>query len=208
MFLTVLISQDRSTAPTEGSTDSREQRISRYYPFTAAPTKALWRHDEFLRSLRSMFSKFIWAHKKARTKLSTFRLPNNKGVIGFPDQVCYYEAAHLVRVIDWCTAYSIKPWVILEQDCTTLLLRGISWGTAEISADLRLHPLIVSPTVTQNIFWIGDIPLIPSTLSLILGEVDFPPRQLKSQRIEPINFHPQIPFFEYGVTCKFKSLFY
>ena len=97
----------------------------------------------FLKDLRSRFVKFIWAGKSPRVRRAILTLPKERGGVGLPDPVSYYEASHLTRVVEWCTVQEEKPWIQLEQTITAIPLEGIVWlSEAEIPQGVKRHPTV------------------------------------------------------------------
>ena len=97
----------------------------------------------FLRDLRSRFTKFIWAGKSARLRRDILTLPKDRGGVGLPDPVSYYEAAHLARVVEWCALQRTKPWILMEQKITKIPLEGLAWiQEVDIPQEVKKHPTI------------------------------------------------------------------
>lgn len=64
----------------------------------------------FLRSLHTMFLKFIWRGKKPCLNFAQLTKEKGKGGWEAPDIRKYYEAIALARVIDWVTNNKDKHW--------------------------------------------------------------------------------------------------
>lgn len=94
------------------------------YLFQTLPIKI---SPGFLEDMRARFVRLIWAGKSARVRRDILTLPKERGGVGFPDPVGYYEASHLARVIDWCVVQKDKPWIHMEQATTNIPLEGIAW---------------------------------------------------------------------------------
>lgn len=62
----------------------------------------------------SIFSKFIWNHKKPRISFNYLKLSKETGGLGFPNFKSYYQAAHIRNVIEWMTGKFETKWRSIE----------------------------------------------------------------------------------------------
>ena len=162
------------------------------YLFQTLPVKL---SAGFLKEMRARFVRSIWAGKPPRVRRAILTLPKERGGVGLPDPVSYYEAAHLARVVDWCTVQEAKPWIQLEQTITTIPLEGIVWlAEAEIPQEVKRHPTIGATIyTTRKIFKKTKMSTHPSPMIPILGNPSFEPglidqsfRVLKRQGISRV----------------------
>lgn len=68
------------------------------YLFQALPIKI---PISYFRQVQTLFTRFVWAHKKTRITRSQLTLPKHYGGLALSDIRKYYQAVHLGRVIDW-----------------------------------------------------------------------------------------------------------
>lgn len=144
------------------------------YLFQTLPSKI---SPGFLRDLRSRLARFIWAGKPTRVRRDILTLRKERGGVGFPDPVGYYEASHLARVVDWCVLQKDKPLIHMEQATITIPLEGIVWlSDVEIPQAVRRHPTVGATLRSiKKIFKKTEISTYPSPMIPILGTPSFEP---------------------------------
>ncbi|XP_018408140.1 PREDICTED: uncharacterized protein LOC108783928 [Nanorana parkeri] len=137
------------------------------YPLQALPIKI---PSTFFRTLRTLFTKFVWAGKPPRINYNILRLPKHSGGMGLPDEHLYYIATHLTRMLDWSRHATSKLWTGLEQSLTTTPLSGLAWSSSPLSPAIRSHPTIM-PTlvVARSAFSQYSISPYPSPMVPVLG---------------------------------------
>ncbi|XP_040178291.1 uncharacterized protein LOC120910599, partial [Rana temporaria] len=131
----------------------------------------------FLKEIRMKFAGFIWAGKPARVRRDILTLPKEKGGIGFPDPLAYYEAVHLSRVLDWCATPKIKPWILLEQAMIEIPLEGLIWLSKSIlPQSVKKHPTIgTTINVVKKVFRKSNDETEANPLTPVLGNPAFMP---------------------------------
>lgn len=96
----------------------------------------------YFKQVQSLFTRFIWAHKKPRLRRSLLTLPKSEGGLALPDIRQYFLASHLGRILDWRRNKTSKLWVHLEQSQTHIPLKGALRCYSDLPSRMRSHPLI------------------------------------------------------------------
>lgn len=99
--------------------------------------------QSFFKTLQSIQSKFIWAHKKPRVKFTLLTQANETGGMGIPDFRNYYYASHVTRIIDWHCHRRLKDWVELEDMLSHNSIQFSPWIPWTSQPEIiKSHPLI------------------------------------------------------------------
>lgn len=146
-----------------------------------------------MKSLRSVFIRFIWAKKHPHLSYQLLAMPKTQGGMAFPDLIQYYQAVHLARVLDWCRGGGQKAWVAIEQSCTQIPLQCVPWLRLGPLGTLRHHPLIgATLRVVQLSHLFSTTEGKITRLYPILGNPAFPPGHTDScfkQTLRQGKFH-------------------
>lgn len=94
------------------------------------------------KTLRTLFVRFIWAHKKPRIKLEALMKAKEMGGLGVPNLRDYYLASHAARIIDWHCHRDSKDWVGLEMALFSTPLSFAPWlKWSNYPDELKHHPI-------------------------------------------------------------------
>lgn len=85
---------------------------------------------------------FSWVSHPSRIRAQILTMPKYAGGMGFPDPVRYYQAAHLLRTLDWGNHGRVKSWVSWEQHISSIPLKAIPWLNTLCPAQVREHPIL------------------------------------------------------------------
>lgn len=115
--------------------------------------------------LNGIISRFMWAEKKIRVKISTLQAPTSKGALNLPHLKIYYLASQLRSVWSWLEIGNTHPaWVTIEQQ----LVKPMPLSSIPFIGSLRnLHKITKSQIIChtfecwQQSFW----PQIARTMS-------------------------------------------
>lgn len=107
------------------------------YLFQALPVKI---PPSYFKEVQALFTCFIWVQKKPCIPCTQLSLPKQFGGLALPDTWKYYQEIHLRRVIDWRRHSNLKLWAQIEQNQTTIPLKGALWSYDSIPLELKSHP--------------------------------------------------------------------
>uniref|UniRef100_A0A8C5MBI0 Reverse transcriptase domain-containing protein n=1 Tax=Leptobrachium leishanense TaxID=445787 RepID=A0A8C5MBI0_9ANUR len=94
----------------------------------------------FLQQVRSSSSRFVWGSSRARINNRTMSRPKSAGGLALPDWTSYYQAAHLIRVVEWSTGGRQALWQDLEEAASHHDLAVLPWiAPAKRSTDASRH---------------------------------------------------------------------
>lgn len=114
--------------------------LSKYlYLFQALPIQT---PPHYFKQVHSLFTKFIWAHKKSQLPRRQLSLPRPYGGLALLDVWKYYHATHLGKLIDWSRRYNAKLWTQLVQAQTDIPLKGALCCFDNLPPVLKAHPLL------------------------------------------------------------------
>ena len=93
-------------------------------------------------------SRFLWAEKKIRVKISTLQAPTSKGGLNLPNFKVYYLAAQLRTVWAWLQRGNSNPaWLTIEQQLVKpMTLRSIPF----VGSLKNLHRITKSQIVCHT----------------------------------------------------------
>lgn len=143
------------------------------YLFQALPIKI---PPTYFKRVQTLFTRFVWAHKKPCIPRSQLSMPKHYGGVALPDIRRYYHATHLGRMIDWHRHKESKLWAQLEQHQTNIPLQSAMWCYDSLPLELKAHPFIGNTikqclqATLQTSLTTTESPLTP-----ILGNPKFPP---------------------------------
>uniref|UniRef100_A0A8C5PKM6 Reverse transcriptase domain-containing protein n=3 Tax=Leptobrachium leishanense TaxID=445787 RepID=A0A8C5PKM6_9ANUR len=97
----------------------------------------------FFRSLQSLFIRYVWAGRKPRLRVALLTAPRSRGGLALPHLQRYYQAVHLLRLVEWSLGASGKQWVALEHELVGRSLTSLPWliGTTALT-DIPTHPTV------------------------------------------------------------------
>lgn len=121
----------------------------------------------YFKLVHSLFIGFIWARKHPRLLCWQLTLPKQYGGLAVPDVHKYYQATHLVRLIDWCHHQNTKLWSQLKQAESSVPLPGTPWCYEQLPYEVKSHPLLEPTTrICSNLITrtslISGLPPIPN----------------------------------------------
>uniref|UniRef100_A0A8C5PDV9 Reverse transcriptase n=1 Tax=Leptobrachium leishanense TaxID=445787 RepID=A0A8C5PDV9_9ANUR len=138
----------------------------------------------FFRSLRSLFTRFIWPTRSSRLQYRTLALSKQSGGLALPDMKWYYYASHLTRIVDWMSYDSGQRWQDLETALSGIALWAVPW----IRKPLLRHRVVSATSVSATLaIWHSirskfALSSAPSPLLPLIHNPDFPGEISKSLR--------------------------
>uniref|UniRef100_A0A8C5PW08 Reverse transcriptase domain-containing protein n=1 Tax=Leptobrachium leishanense TaxID=445787 RepID=A0A8C5PW08_9ANUR len=129
----------------------------------------------FLAEIQSYCSRFVWSSGRARVNRHTLSRPKSAGGLALPDFTLYYQAAHLVRVVEWSTGGRRALWQDLEWGATPLRAGVLPWiAPKHRSPLLQAHPFIGATLRTwKSVLRRRPLSSYPSPMLPLSGNPDF-----------------------------------
>lgn len=129
----------------------------------------------FFKQIHSLFTRFVWAHKRPRLRRTQMTLPKQYGELALPDIRIYYLASHLGRILDWRRNKQSKLWVQLEQSQSHIPLGEQCGATVTSHIDWNLtHSLVPLWRIAPKLLFI-HLSRRKILLFSILGNTKFGP---------------------------------
>uniref|UniRef100_A0A8C5MTA5 Reverse transcriptase domain-containing protein n=1 Tax=Leptobrachium leishanense TaxID=445787 RepID=A0A8C5MTA5_9ANUR len=97
----------------------------------------------FFRSLQSKFTTFVWNNHRPRLRFELLTASKSAGGLALPHARRYYQAAHLLRILEWTSGADTKLWIPLERTLADAPLASLPWlnGT-NATCRVTHHPTI------------------------------------------------------------------
>uniref|UniRef100_A0A8C5MFE8 Uncharacterized protein n=1 Tax=Leptobrachium leishanense TaxID=445787 RepID=A0A8C5MFE8_9ANUR len=136
------------------------------------------------RSLRSLFTRFIWPTRSSRLQYRTLALSKQSGGLALPHMKWYYYASHLTHIVDWMSYDSGQRWQDLETALSSVPLWAVPW----IQNRLLRHRVVSDTSVSASlVLWHSirskfALSSAPSPLLPLIHNPDFPGAISKSLR--------------------------
>lgn len=97
----------------------------------------------FFSSLQKLFYSYVWNGRHPRLKLALLTAPKSAGGLALPNVRRYYQAVHLLRILEWSSDPSQKLWIPLESALAGGPLASLPWLTGTDSHQRApSHPTI------------------------------------------------------------------
>lgn len=125
--------------------------------------------------VQTLFTRFVWTHKKPRLPYSQLYLQKHLGGLALPNVRTYYQAVCLGRIVDWRRHSTSKLWAQIEQAQTDIPLKSALWCYDSLPQQLKSHPLIGN-MLLQSTQAVNSVSLTTkeSPLMPIIGHPSFP----------------------------------
>uniref|UniRef100_A0A8C5WLI0 Reverse transcriptase domain-containing protein n=1 Tax=Leptobrachium leishanense TaxID=445787 RepID=A0A8C5WLI0_9ANUR len=101
----------------------------------------------FFRMIRTECSRFIWSATRARIDFRTLTRPKTAGGLAVPDFQLYYQAAHLLRIVEWTMGGRQALWQDLESGSTPHPTRALPWIAPDRRSPRVHHQPFVGATM-------------------------------------------------------------
>uniref|UniRef100_A0A8C5WGU9 Reverse transcriptase domain-containing protein n=1 Tax=Leptobrachium leishanense TaxID=445787 RepID=A0A8C5WGU9_9ANUR len=130
----------------------------------------------FFARIRSYCSRFVWNSTRARVGFATLSRSKQSGGLALPNFALYYQASHLVRVVEWTTGGRHALWQDLEWRATPHPSAVLPWiAPHHRSPFLTRHPFVGSTLrVWHSVLRRCSFSSYPSPMLPLSDNPDFP----------------------------------
>uniref|UniRef100_A0A8C5QCM2 Reverse transcriptase zinc-binding domain-containing protein n=1 Tax=Leptobrachium leishanense TaxID=445787 RepID=A0A8C5QCM2_9ANUR len=101
----------------------------------------------FFRSLQTRFTSFVWNKRQRRLRFALLTAAKSAGGLALPHVRRYYQAAHLLRILEWTSGHENKLWIPLERKLADSPLASLPWLSGT-NATYRVTP---HPTISATL---------------------------------------------------------